>query len=72
MNAPLITWIIILGVSMTVLIANIIVACIRHNHNGHSLTGKADERELFYIPGDPDPHKTEYLDYYDYDGNDDF
>lgn len=65
MSTPLIVWSLIVGLFIVVLIARLYhVARLCPGHR-EKLLGFMTEREEFYIPGDPNPRKTDEYDYED-------
>ncbi|MCM1164339.1 MAG: hypothetical protein NC339_08850 [Muribaculaceae bacterium] len=68
MNTPLLTWVLILGIVIMVFAIDAICSYSRnHKRNTHHqpLIGIESERELFYLPGDPNPHNQDLYDYED-------
>lgn len=64
MNTPLLTWSCIIGLVILILIIDAMRGWI-HSHRRRNIHvfGICREREMFYLPGDPDPNsKDEYAD----------
>lgn len=63
MNTPLITWGLIVGLFIAILLVRLYRAASSHSKNKESLVSFLKEREEFYIPGDPNPRETDEYDY---------
>lgn len=67
MTTPLLTWCIIIGVLMIVLVAHVIDFYIHHQSKKHihRFIEIGTEREEIYLPGDPDAKTADLNDDYD-------
>lgn len=65
MNTPLITWCLIVGLFVVVLVVRLCHAASPSSKHKEKLLGFITEREEFYIPGDPNPKKIDEYDYED-------
>lgn len=57
-TTPLIVWACIVGLFAIIIIACLCHAAAPHVRGGHHFIGFCSEREIFYVPGDPDPRNT--------------
>lgn len=65
LTTPLVTWGCIAALFVTIIIVRLFRAALRCAASRHSIIELCSEREEFFIPGDPDPKRTE--DYEDFD-----
>lgn len=55
MSTPLVTWCCIVGIVTLFFLGHAFSRVRQLMHGKHSIFHLASERELFYVPGDPDP-----------------
>lgn len=65
MNTPLITWSLIVGLVIIILLSRLLRARSLRFNKRNRLISFLSEREEFYMPGDPNPTTTDEYDYED-------